>query len=106
MFELELIQQVREIEGIQTWIRICIGLFVVSWIWIFALLLRGGYRDITEITFSRYATARERLDSGVKLPFRTLALILAAIAGAFSFAFGLFVQGAILIFIYQQVTGG
>ena len=106
MFEFEFLREIREIEGIGTWIRICLWIFALSWAWIFMLLLRGGFRDMTEIMFSRYAKPRERFDTTVRLPLRTLALFLASVAGAFSFAFGLFFQGAVLIVIYQQVTAG
>jgi hypothetical protein len=105
MFEFEFLRQIREIEGINTWIQICLWFFALAWAWTFARLLQGGYRDMTEIIFSKYAKSRERLDTAVKLPVRTLALFLASIAGAFSFAFGLFFQGAVLIVIYQQVMG-
>lgn len=106
MFEIEMLRQIQNMEGISTWIQIMIGVFFLSWLWIFLLLIRGGYRDLTEIIASPYATRRERLDNTVKLPLRTLALFAASAAGAFGFAFGIFFQGAILIFLYQQITAG
>ncbi|MFW5661831.1 MAG: hypothetical protein ACOC05_10660 [Oceanicaulis sp.] len=91
--------------AIGNWLRTVAWGFALLWIWLIANLLRGGFRDLTEIAASPYATARERFDAGVKIPFRFAAIIAAAGAGAAGVAIGLFFQGAVAIFLWRQIAG-
>lgn len=91
--------------AVAIWIRIVGWSFALLWLWLIANLLRGGFDDLAEITASRYATARERWNSTVKMPVRFVAIILAAGVGAAGFAVGLFFQGAVVIFFWRQIFG-
>jgi len=42
----------------------------------------------------------------LRLPTRFVLLIIAALFGATSFAIPLFLQGAVLLFLWRQATGG
>jgi hypothetical protein len=91
--------------AVATWIRIVSWGFILLWLWLIANLLRGGFRDLTEITTSRYATARERWTSSLQVPVRFAAIVAAAAAGAAGVAIGLFFQGAVAIFLWRQIYG-
>ncbi|MEQ8403488.1 MAG: hypothetical protein RKE49_00215 [Oceanicaulis sp.] len=91
--------------AIATWLRIVSWGFVLLWLWLIANLLRGGFNDLTEISASPYASAREKWDARVQLPVRVAAIIAAALAGAAGVAIGLFFQGAVVIFLWRQVFG-
>lgn len=93
-------------QAMQTWIRIVQWIWALSVFWIGALLLRGGFIDLTEIARSRHATRAERWQARIKMPVRALALAGAALFGATSFALPLWFQGAVLIVIWRQVSGG
>lgn len=98
-------QAVMATDGFGTWIRIMSWVGVASVFWVFALLLRGGFDDLTEIINSPYATARERWRTRLRLPTRLILLIIASVFGAASFAIPVFLQGAVLLFIWRQVFG-
>lgn len=93
-------------EGFATWIRIMIWVWVACVIWLFVVLLRGGFTDMTEVITSRYATAGERTRMMMRLPTRFLLLVVAALFGGASFAIPLFIQGAVVLFLWRQATGG
>ncbi|MGX6648142.1 hypothetical protein ACWCOP_09390 [Maricaulaceae bacterium MS644] len=92
--------------AIGTWTRIVSWLFAGLWLWLIASLMRRGFVDLTEIIKSPYATPRERWDNRVRLPVRFAAIIAAAFAGAAGFSIGLFFQGAVVIFLWRQVSAG
>jgi hypothetical protein len=69
-------------EGFSTWIRIMIWVWVACVIWLFVVLLRGGFTDMTEVITSRYATAGERSRMMMRLPTRFLLLVVAACSAA------------------------
>ncbi|MGJ3230606.1 MAG: hypothetical protein ACFE0P_02290 [Oceanicaulis sp.] len=91
--------------AIATWLRIIGWGFAFLWLWLIANLLRGGFNDLTEITASPYATARERWNASVQMPVRFVAIIAAAGVGAAGFAIGIFFQGAVAIFLWRQAFG-
>ena len=93
-------------EGFSTWIRIMIWVGVACAFWVFAMLLRGGFDDMLEVIRSPYATAGERTRMMMRLPTRFVLLVIAALFGAASFAIPLFIQGAVILFIWRQATGG
>ena len=94
--------QVMDTPGLPVWATIMSWGFVLGWIFVFVRLLQGGFRDLNEIAGSPYATARERWQARSAMPVRLVLLVFAAGLGAAGVAIGLFVQGAIVIFIYQQ----
>lgn len=93
-------------DAIQTWIRIMVAVWLLSIPWIAALLLRGGFTDLAEVARGRWSTRRERFDAAVRMPLRLVMLLVAAVFGATSFAVPLWIQGAILITIWNQITAG
>ena len=93
-------------EAIQTWIRIMVGVWLLSIPWIAALLLRGGFTDLSEVARGRWSTPRERFDAAVRMPLRLILLLIAAVFGATTFAVPLWIQGAILITIWNQIAAG
>lgn len=103
--DIQLLSEVTSMPGFGLWVRIASWVFVLAWIFIFTRLLQGGFRDIREISSSPYATARERWQARLALPGRLMGLILAAGFGAAGLAIGLFIQGGILIVLYQQAFG-
>ena len=90
--------------GLRIWIRVCQWGFIAVWVWLFLLLVRGGYADITDITRCRYATAREKWDAHVTGVMRTVGYVIASGVGGASTAFGLFVQGAVLFLIWREIS--
>lgn len=90
--------------GLDVWIRIMAWVFALGAILVFTRLLKGGFNDLTEISRSPYATARERWDARVRYPGRLFALVLAALFGAGGFALTVFVQGAVVLFIWTQIN--
>ena len=42
----------------------------------------------------------------MRLPTRFILIVIAALAGAAGFAIPLFIQGAVVLFLWRQVTGG
>jgi hypothetical protein len=100
--DAQFLAEVMDTPGLPVWISIMSWGFVLGWIFIFVRLLQGGFRDLAEVANSRYATARERWQARSAMPVRLVLLIIAAGLGAAGVAIGVFVQGAILIFIYQQ----
>jgi len=101
--DIQLLSEVMDMPGFSLWVRIVSWGFVLGWIFIFTRLLQGGFRDITEISASPYATARERWQARFTMPGRLIGLVLASGFGAAGLAIGLLIQGGILIVIYQQV---
>lgn len=99
-------QAVMATEGFGIWIRIMQWVWAACVLWVFVLLLRGGFTDMTEIIRSPYATAGERGRMILRLPTRFLLLIVAALFGATSFALPVFLQGAVALFLWRQATGG
>ena len=93
-------------QAMQTWIRIMQWVWAFSILWIAALLFRGGFTDIDDIARSPHATRAERAQALIQKPVRALALLAAALFGATSFALPLWFQGAVLIVIWRQVSGG
>lgn len=93
-------------EGFGTWIRIMQWIWVLAAIWTAALLMRGGFTDLFEIIRSPYATYAERWRTRLRLPTRFLLLLVAAVIGATGFALPLFLQGAVVLFLWRQATGG
>jgi hypothetical protein len=104
--DIEFLRMVLDTPGIGMWIRIMSWGFVLGWIFTFTRLLKGGFNDITEISRSPYASARERWQARFTMPGRFIALILASGVGTAGVAIGLLVQGSIVIFIYQEVFAG
>lgn len=104
--DIEFITEVMRTPGLSIWVTIMGWVFVLGWIFTFTRMLRGGFDDITEISRSPYATARERWSARSAMPGRLIGLILASGVGTAGVAIGLFVQGSILIFIYQNVFAG
>ncbi len=104
--DIEFLRLVLDTPGLPVWIRIMSWAFVLGWIFTFTRMLRGGFDDITEISRSPYATARERWQARSSMPGRLIGLILASGVGTAGVAIGLFIQGSILIFIYQEVFAG
>ncbi len=100
------IAELLEGETMQTWIRIMQWVWALSIVWIAALLLRGGFTDLLQTARSRHTPRRERTQALIRLPVRFVGLLLAAVFGATSFAIPLWLQGAILITIWREVTGG
>ncbi len=99
----ELFAQVLDTPGLPIWVTIMSWVFAFGWIFAFVRLLQGGFRDLTEVSRSPYATARERWRARSAMPIRLALLVFASGVGAAGVAIGLFIQGAILIFLYQQV---
>ncbi|WP_306016440.1 hypothetical protein [Oceanicaulis sp. MMSF_3324] len=93
-------------EGVSTWIRITVWIGVACAFWVFAMLLRGGFDDMFDVIRSPYATAGERTRMMMRLPTRFILIVIAALAGAAGFAIPLFIQGAVVLFLWRQVTGG
>ena len=93
-------------QAMQTWILIMQWVWVFAILWISFMLLRNGYDDLNDIIRSRYATTQERWQARTRRVTRTFALLGAALFGATSFALPFWFQGAILIFIWNQATGG
>ena len=93
-------------QAMQTWIRIMQWVWVFAILWISFMLLRNGFDDLNDIIRSRYATASERWQARIRRITRTLALLLAALFGATSFALPFWFQGAILIFFWNQFFSG
>lgn len=103
--DAQLIAQLMDTPGLPVWISIMSWGFVLGWVFVFVRLLQGGFRDLAEISNSPYATARERWRARSAMPVRFVLLIVAAGLGAAGLAIGVFVQGAIVIFLYQQAFG-
>ncbi|MCP2679828.1 hypothetical protein NHF45_09845 [Maricaulaceae bacterium NA33B04] len=101
--DIELFRDVLGTPGLSTWLRIVIVLFILGWIFTFTRMLKGGFKDITEISGSAYATGAERWKARASMPGRLIGLILASGIGMSGITIALFVQGSILIFIYQEV---
>lgn len=89
-------------EAIRTWIRIMVWVWAFSIVWIAALLLRGGFTDLSEVVGARWSTRRERFDAAARMPFRLVTLLIAAVFGATSFAVPLWIQGAIVITLWTE----
>jgi hypothetical protein len=89
--------------GLGAWARIMSWAFVLCALLVFTRLLQGGFVDLTEIARSRYATARERWHVRMQYPGRFALIAFAALAGAGGFALTLFIQGAVVLFIWTQV---
>lgn len=104
--DIELLRDVMGTPGLSTWLRVVIVLFILGWIFTFTRMLKGGFNDITEISGSAYATGAERWKARASMPGRLIGLILASGIGMAGITIGLFVQGSILIFIYQEVFAG
>lgn len=92
--------------GLGVWMRIMAWVFVLGAVFVFTRLLQGGFSDLSEIARSPYATTREKLDARVRYPGRFALLVFAALVGAGGFALTLFVQGAVVLFIWTQVAAG
>ncbi len=101
--DIEFITEVMGTPGLSTWLTIMSWAFVLGWIFTFTRMLRGGFDEFTEIADSPYATAREKWDARIAMPGRFFGIIIASGVGTAGVAIGLFVQGAILIFIFQNV---
>lgn len=93
-------------EAMQTWIRIMQWVWAFGILWIGALLFRGGFIDLDEVAGSRRHSRAQRWQARVQKPVRALGLVAAAVFGATSFALPLWFQGAVLIVIWRQVSGG
>jgi hypothetical protein len=91
--------------GLKVWIRIMSWVFALGALLVFTRLLKGGFADLTEVARSPYATARERLQARTEYPGRLILLIIAALVGAAGFSLTVFVQGAVLLFLWTQVFG-
>ena len=101
--DIEFITEVLGTPGLEIWVTIMSWAFALGWIFTFTRMLKGGFDDITEISRSPYATARERWNARASMPGRLVGLILASGVGMAGVAIGIFIQGAILIFIFQNV---
>ena len=105
--DAQFIAQVLDTPGFPVWVNIMAWVFALGWIFAFVRLLQGGFRDLTEVSRSPYATARERWQARSAMPVRLALLVFASAVGSAGVAIGLFIQGAVVIFLYQQVfTGG
>jgi len=98
------IAELLEGRAMQTWIRIMQWVWALSIFWIAALLLRGGFVDLLEAARSPRADRRARTDALFRIPVRFLALLAAAVFGATSFAIPLWLQGAVLIIIWREIS--
>lgn len=90
--------------GFGVWMRIMGWVFALGALFIFTRLLKGGFNDLTEVARSRYATASERWRARSQYPGRVAALIAASIFGAAGFSLTVFIQGAVVLFIWNQVN--
>jgi hypothetical protein len=90
--------------GLGVWMRIMGWVFALGALFIFTRLLRGGFHDLTEIARSRYATPRERWRARSQYLGRLALLAFASLVGAGGFALTLFIQGAVVLFIWTQVN--
>ena len=90
--------------GLGVWMRIMAGVFALFAVFVFTRLLKGGFNDLVEVARSPYATARERWSTRMRYPGRLLALMLAALFGAGGFALTVFIQGAVVLFIWTQIN--
>ena len=91
--------------GLRVWAAIMGWVFAFGALFVFTRLLRGGFSDLVEIARSPYATARERWDARARYPGRLAMMIFAAAVGAAGFALTVFIQGAVILFIWTQVAG-
>lgn len=91
--------------GLGVWLRIMGWVAALGAILVFMRLLNGGFTDLAEVARSPYATARERWDARMQYPGRLALLAFAAVVGAGGFALTVFVQGAVILFIWTQVSG-
>jgi hypothetical protein len=91
--------------GLGVWMRIMAWVFALGALFVFTRLLRGGFNDLTEIARSRYATAGERWRARSQYPGRLALIAMAAMVGSAGFALTVFIQGAVVLFIWTQATG-
>ena len=89
--------------GLGVWMRIMGWAFALGAIFIFARLLKGGFTDLSEIARSRYASPGERWRACSQYPGRLALLVFAALIGAGGFALTVFIQGAVVLFLWTQI---
>ena len=102
--DVDFLTEVMDTPGLSVWAVIMIGVYILGWIFTFIRLLRGGFRDLREIAGSRYATTQERERARNAMPARLALLVIASGVGAAGIAIAVFLQGAALIFLYQQIV--
>lgn len=90
--------------GLGVWMHIMGWVFALGAIFIFTRLLKGGFNDLAEIARSRYATPGERWRARSQYPGRIALLVFASLVGAGGFALTLFIQGAVVLFIWTQIN--